>query len=91
MDTKAIERTKLTPPQLAKQWGVSHAKIVALIRTGELRAINLATTMSGRPRYLIDKADIERLEKRREVIPDGGLSTTRWLRRRPQAGVTQYF
>ncbi len=34
-----ILRTKLTPPQLGKLWGISPDKIVAFIRSGELRAI----------------------------------------------------
>ena len=87
----SIERTKLTPPQLARKWGVSHAKIVTLIRSGELVAINMATTRGGRPRYLIDLEDVKRLEQSRQVIPDDGLSTTQKLRRRAQTQTKDYF
>jgi hypothetical protein len=58
-----------TPPALAKHWGVSPEKIHAFIRAGELRAINLATRLSGRPRYVIDRADVAAFEKAREVAP----------------------
>ena len=84
------ERRKLTPPQLAKQWGVSTAKVVAFIRSGELRAINLAKSRCNRPRYTIDVEDVQRFEEARQVVPDGGESTTRKLRRQA-AGVKDFF
>jgi hypothetical protein len=71
-----VERTKISVPHLAKEWGVSTAKIIAFIRAGELRAINVATSRDQRPRYLIDRADIEDSEAARRVIPDAGQSTT---------------
>lgn len=33
-------RTKLSPPELAKRWGIDPAKVIAWIHSGELRAIN---------------------------------------------------
>lgn len=88
---RAIERRKVTPPELAAEWGISPAKVVAFIRRGELRAINVANAHCSRPRYLIDRADIERFEKARQVIPDGGRSPTQRLRRKTQAGVKEFF
>jgi hypothetical protein len=61
------QRTKLTPPQLARQWGIDTDKVLVWIRNGELRAINAATRLGGRPRYLIDVCDIEAFEARRVV------------------------
>jgi hypothetical protein len=46
----ATSRKKITPPQLAAQWGVDVAKIITWIRSGELRAINAATDRNGRAR-----------------------------------------
>ena len=89
--SKTIKRVKLTPPQYAKRLGVSVAKVTDFIRKGELRAMNAASDRRNRPRYLIDLIDIEKFERSREVIPDGGLSTTQRLRRRAQTGVTEYF
>ena len=61
------QRTKLTPPELARRWGVSPSKIIAWIKSGELPAINAATNRSGRPRYLIDIADLVIFENRRSA------------------------
>jgi len=83
--------TKLTVPKLAKAWGVSTNKVLAFIRTGELRATNLATSRSGRPRYAIDVADIESFELSRQVVPDAPESMTTKLRRRAPQNVKSFF
>ena len=89
--SKAIKRVKITPPEYAKRLGVSVAKVSHFIRTGELKAINVASDRNNRPRFLIDLDDIERFEKARAVVPDGGLSTTQRLRRKAVAGVKEFF
>ncbi len=86
-----VERTKVSVPYFAKEWGISTAKIIGWIRAGELRAINVAEGPKKRPRYLIDRADIEAFERARTVVPDGGLSTTAKLRRRAAGNVTEFF
>jgi hypothetical protein len=60
---------KMTPPKLAKLWGVSPDKILTWIRSGELRAVNVATDSNSRPRYLIDQRAIEQFEATRLVEP----------------------
>jgi hypothetical protein len=65
------ERNKLTPPKLARRWGVSTNKILFFIGTGELRALNLARRPNGRPRYVIDIEDVQKFERARTVRPDG--------------------
>jgi hypothetical protein len=85
-----MSKTKFTPPELARRWGVSPAKVTGFIRRGELRAINVATHRHGRPRYLIDEADIAAFELSRQVVPDSGSSTTRKLRRR-NTNVKKFF
>ncbi len=62
-------RTKLTPPELAALWGVAPEKIVAFIKSGELRAIDASTRRGGRPRYLIDVRDVAAFEERRATQP----------------------
>ena len=63
------EKRMLTPQEAAHQWGVSVQKIRCFIRTGELRAINSALPgRNRRPRYLIDRRDLEDLERRRAVV-----------------------
>ncbi len=91
MRIASLDRTKYTPPQLARLWGVSTAKIVGFVRRGELRAINVATSRENRPCYLIDVADIAAFEAGRQVIPDGGLSTTCKLRRLTSGNVKEFF
>jgi hypothetical protein len=59
---------KFTPPQLARIYGVSPDKVLVWIRSGELRAINVASKPDGRPRYLIDESDISEFEKRRAAV-----------------------
>lgn len=83
----ASRKTKISPPELAKQWGVDPAKIVHWIKTGELRAVNLATDRNGRPRYAIDIADVAIFEAARAVQPP-----TPWVRRRRvDPSVIQFF
>jgi hypothetical protein len=81
-------RKKISPPALATQWGVDVQKILTWIRSGELRAVNLATDRNGRPRYAIDQADIAVFEASRAVTPPA-----RPVRRRraSQEGVIQFF
>ena len=81
------KRTKLSPPQLAAQWGVDVHKILHWIRSGELRAINAATDRNGRARYLIDATDIQVFEAARAVQPP----TPRIRRRRADPNVIQFF
>lgn len=80
---------KISPPELARQWGLSADKVLAWIKTGELRAIDAATRRGGRPRYLIDIADIAAFEVARAAAP----STTapRRTRRRRETGITEFF
>jgi hypothetical protein len=84
---RATERTKLTPPELARRWGISPDKVLAWIKSGELRAVNGALKVHGRPRFLIDVADIIAFEQRRMVA----ISSQACNRKRQPAGVIQYF
>jgi hypothetical protein len=86
-----VERKKVSVPHLAKEWGVSTAKIIAFIKSGELRAIDVSTKQDKRPRYLIDRTDIEAFEQARSVVPDGGLSATTKLRRHAAKNVKEFF
>ena len=81
-----MTRQKLTPPEIAKRWGVSPEQIIRFIRSGELRAINVATNPAGRPRFLIDIRDLQVFEQRRSVSP-----TSKVRRSRSQPGIIHYF
>lgn len=75
------QRQKLTPPQYAKQLGVSTSKILDWIHSGELRAINVGNG-NLRPRFLIDIEDISAFENRRSVCPQPKINRIRRRRNR---------
>lgn len=85
---QAIERVKMTPPQLARQWGVTVDKVLTWIRSGELAAIDASTRRNQRPRFLIDVSAVEAFERSRAVVP---ASAPAPRRRRSAAGVTEFF
>ena len=82
-----FRKTKLTPPELARQWGIDVAKVLKWIKSGELRAVNLATTRTGRPRYAIDQADMAIFEASRAVHPPA----PRVRRRRRDPAIIEFF
>ncbi|MGH7137562.1 MAG: helix-turn-helix domain-containing protein, partial [Pirellulales bacterium] len=63
------DSTWLTPPQLAKQLGVQAEKVLGWIRSGELRAVNVADRAGRRPRWRISAETIEEFLRRREAVP----------------------
>ena len=89
MTAAEITRRKLTVPQLAKVWGVSGAKVLGWIHSGELRAVNLARNPNGRPRFAIDTDYIQKFERSRQVIPIP-LQSTQRLRRRAASRVKEF-
>jgi len=84
------ELQTLTPPQLARRWGVAAEKVNALIRSGQLRAINLAEDPKGRPRYRIYLCEIERFEDARATKPPPDKQPRRRRREMATAG-KEYF
>jgi len=57
----------ITPPQLARRWGISPDKVLLWIHNGELPALNVAKRPNGRPRFVISQKSIEVFEARRSV------------------------
>jgi len=78
---------KITPPKLARLWGISPDKILVWIRSGELRAIDASTSRTQRPRYLIDLDDLADFEARRAETP----SPKSKPRRKPETAITEYY
>lgn len=58
----------LTPPAVARAYGVNVGKVLAWIRSGELRAVNLASRPGGRPRWRISADAIAQFEARRLAV-----------------------
>jgi len=58
----------LTPPEVAEQFRVNSTKVLMWIRSGELRATNVAASLIGRPRWRISLADLAVFEQRRSAV-----------------------
>lgn len=86
-DQETPQRTKLTPPEIARRWGIKSSKVLAWIRSGQLRAINAAESLGGRPRYLVDVKDLAAFERTREVTKP----KPRRSNNSPNVGITEYF
>lgn len=86
-----MARRNLTPPVIARQYGVATAKVIAWIRQGELVALNLAHRGCSRPRYSVTPEALEQFERNRQVVPDNCESTTQKLRRRAAGTSKDYF
>ena len=83
----ATDNKYLTPPEVAKRYGCKPSKIIAWIRRGELRAVDLSDQPGvGRPRFKIDPLDLAAFENNRIQLPQPAKR-----RGRVPAGVTQYF
>jgi hypothetical protein len=67
--SNAVSPMVMTPPQLARRWNVSADKILAFIRSGQLRAFNVATRLGGRPRWRISLGDVQAFEEARAAAP----------------------
>lgn len=81
-------RRMLTPPELARIWGCKPDKVLAFIKSGQLRAIDLSERRDKRPRFRIDPADVELFETARQVVPK--LPAARRVKRNG-TGVKEYF
>lgn len=80
---------KISPPELARRYGIDPAKVLRWIRCGELRAVNIASRPTGRPRFVIDEADIAAFELRRSAVAIQHSPTRR--RRRENIEIIQFF
>jgi hypothetical protein len=79
-------QTGSTVADLARRWRVGEDKIRGWIAKGELKATNTATTLCGRPRWVISADAVAEFERRRASGPAPK------PRRRPrQTGLVDYF
>jgi hypothetical protein len=83
-----VTEQTITPPQLARRWGVHVSKVLAFIRAGELGAVNLALRADGRPRWRILPEAVVDFESRRAAVPPVPVSRRRRLL---QAPIKEYF
>ena len=78
---------KLTPPAVASIYGVKPDTVLAWIRAGELRAIDVSSRRSSRPRFRIDEDDLREFEAKRAAVPP----PKRTPRRKASPGTIQFF
>ncbi len=86
----ASSRTGQTVPELAKWWRVGQDKIRTWIRKGELIAINTATTLCGKPRWVVSPDAVAEFESRRKSGPPPEQEKPRRRRYKP-AGFVDYY
>lgn len=82
MDALAL---MLTPPEIAKRLRVRPERVLAWIKSGELRAIDTRGP-GGRSRFKVDPVDLMTFEAGRAVTPTPKVKR----RRRKDPGVVQY-
>ncbi|MEX2171394.1 MAG: helix-turn-helix domain-containing protein [Pirellulales bacterium] len=74
----------LNPPQIAKQLRVSPAKVIEWIKSGQLKASNIAT--GTRPRFVVQRSELDRFLQVRQ--PD--LAAPSAKRRQARASTDRY-
>jgi hypothetical protein len=75
-----------TPNQLARRYGIGIHKVLGWIRSGELRAVNVAQDAARRPQWSILPEDLAAFENRRRAAP-----VVKPARRRKNAAVIEFF
>jgi hypothetical protein len=75
---------------LAAEYRVAPAKVLTWIKSGELRAVNVATGPHGRPRFIIDRADVEAFEEKRSGALPKAVRVSR-TKRKPRGALIEYF
>jgi excisionase family DNA binding protein len=87
IDTAPKLARTFRPADVAEHLGVDVGKVLAWIRRGELRALNVAARQGGKARYRITPEDLEVFEMKRTISP-----MPRATRRRAKSGWKfQYF
>jgi hypothetical protein len=79
-----------TPPEIATRLKIGVDKIHVWIRSGQLRASNLATKATGRPRYAIDERDLEEFIASRTVSPQIKIKSSR-RKRQTDGDIVEFF
>jgi hypothetical protein len=59
----AADTTYFNPAQVAEMWGISHDKVLGFIKSGELRAFNVASKSSRRPQFKIPSDALREFEE----------------------------
>jgi hypothetical protein len=71
---------------LCRRWKVGADKVHGFLRRGELLAVNVATSLCGRPQWRVTRESVELFERRRSSAPPPKAPR----RRRRQAAIDYY-
>ena len=77
----------LTVADVARRYRVSEDKVRGWIRRGELRAVNTAAALCGRPRFVITPEALARFERARAA----GQPPKQPRRRHKRTGLVDYY
>jgi len=77
----------LTPPEVARRLRIKAERVRDFIKCGLLRAINVASPLSTRPRWRIHESDLLAFENSRS----GGQRPKQSKRRPQNQDITEYF
>jgi hypothetical protein len=69
MPADTLPARGLTVADIARRYRIGADKVRALIARGELRAVNTATALCGRPRWVVPPDALAAFEKRRAAAP----------------------
>jgi hypothetical protein len=83
---RATGKPSYSVTDLCRRWKIGSDKIHAFIRKGELVAINVAASLSGRPQWRISPEAVELFERRRSSTPPA-----KPQRRRRQSQALDYY
>ena len=78
----------LAPSDIAVSRGINVIKVLTWIRSGELRAVNVATCAGRLPRWRISPAELEAFDAARAAVPK--IPVTRRPRRK-NGHVVEFF
>jgi transposase len=81
-------RRSMSPTAVAKLYGVGIGKVLAWIKSGDLKAVNVATNRSQRPRWAISPDAIAEFERLRAPVTAGASSALLAPRRKARRSAT---
>jgi hypothetical protein len=74
------------PRDLCRRWRVGLEKVMGWIRRGELRALDLSSSRSGRPRFVVTPEALAEFEARRATTP-----TPKTVRRKKRTSGVDFY
>jgi hypothetical protein len=86
--TPIVPTRYLSPADIAERFGVDVHKVLAWLRSGELRGIDVSARRGAKPRWRINPADLAAFEAARACTKTPEPARRR---RKPDTGIIPYF